>query len=121
MTEDDGARLNPSVSVDHDGNDRVRITVWSTDHQSADLRFLLDPDRALDFLALLANQVSHATTHAAAAMQMGDCATCRNTRLVEVEGPGRNPRNDRCPTCGPRYGPALAEPFTRPRIGGGLA
>lgn len=120
MSAVDRGRLNPGISVDNDSNDRVRLTIWREDHQGAEYRLMLDPERALDLMADLANHVRYAATHAASTIQLGDCATCGNTRLVEIPGPGRNTNNERCPDCAPRYSSALERPFARPRIGGGI-
>lgn len=110
-----------SIGVQHDGDNRVLISVCTDVLTGEGMVLRLEPAAALDLLADLANQTRYSATRAAQDIQIGDCETCRNTRLVDVPAPGGRVSNDRCPDCGPAYYAALETPYARPRIGGGIA
>lgn len=82
-------------------------------------RLVLDPADTLEFMAKVAHEGHYSVMDAMTAVHYGDCATCKNVRLIEVPRPG-SPRMERvhCPTCS---GPGSKGLPPVPQVGGGVA
>lgn len=105
-----------TVSVGHDVDRNVVLTVWVDMLQGESLDIVLSPDRAATLLRDLTNQTTYALLDAARSIAQGDCSTCSNVRMIKTVDRGRE-SNDHCPDC--RIPDASFPP--RPRVGGGVA
>lgn len=105
----------PSVSVERSPDQNITLTAWvDFDHP---IRIQMDLPGALDLLRDLANVTTSAATSAVTNIKRGDCPTCRNRRLVDVQR-GTRTTNDHCPDCNTED---ARDPWARPRLGGGIA
>lgn len=108
--------LTPTaVSVDRDGDNDIRLTLWVDPMSVETIRVKLPLADAVDLLRNFSNQVTYAVEDAVRSLQMGDCPQCKNARVVD-DPDSKQGFNMHCPDCRPNPLP----PFARPRIGGGV-
>lgn len=122
VERDTAPLIDPSITIERDGNDNVCLTIWTNILEGEAVRVRLNPGVAASFLASLAQQTAYSLTRAAASIALGDCPTCKNTRFVKVLDRGRE-SDAHCPDCTtPETRTIRGRDFPpRPQIGGGLA
>lgn len=112
------SRLIPSIdrTIDHG----LVLKFYDSDSPGfqAVFEYVVDPKDQPDFLRDLANAVTTNLKEVATNYLQGDCETCKNVRLVDVELPSGRKTNAHCPDCSSGH-PAPFDGY--PIVGGGLA
>lgn len=112
------------MSMDRTGDHELQIRFFDTSLDgpmgSVVFEHTIAPKDQPDFLRSVANLVATNLSDVAQDLVRGDCPTCRNRRLVDVELPNGRVTNEYCPDCmvGQNHGAAFEH---YPLIGGGLA
>lgn len=97
--------VGPKVSTDGN-NGVVSLIIYTYPRGVAEPSRLCIKLGAIEAGRLAADLASHANYEAASLLDqalVGECARCSNTRLVEVQGPGKSTKRERCPDCAGKY------------------
>jgi hypothetical protein len=78
----------------------VTLTNRGDTHEDEPQVWVMTAEEAGEMLVALASAVVNAMADVSNAWRLGECATCGNTRMVDVETRGRTMR-EHCPDCMP--------------------
>lgn len=91
-----------NVNVD---NDRIghglRLHVSAHDADGNRVRYEIEvpAEHIAGLMVGVASHGANVLTEIADSWRRGDCPTCHNVRMVQVERPGRGPWSEHCPDC----------------------
>jgi hypothetical protein len=111
-------KQNLIFGVDHDPDRNLLINASDATTGERVFTGKIPPREQADFARAVINHAFANLRDVTAAIRYGDCATCKNRRLVSEERHGRK-EDVRCPDCTDAF---LGDPFEHyPIAGGGTA